>query len=221
MTMRTRHKCWLLLAWVLVACGWSSLASAVERSDTFNRADNGATMGTPSDGGSAWYEFPIDWGIVSNQSYTVVAVGNVIAILEASITDVQVQVTLSGTQGGGGIVFRALDENDFMLATIDAGGGNIYKIVGGTYTSLGSNTWTAVAGDVWKLTVDSSNNITLYQNGVSRIALNDATHATNTKHGIRAHNTTALRFDDFSICPFAGCAGSGVPFYGKRIGGGQ
>lgn len=210
-----------LVAVLLVVVWGSSCADAVERSDTFNRADNGATMGTPSDGGSAWYEAPADWGIVSNQSYTFIEVGNAIAILEASITNVQVQVTLSGTQGGAGIVFRAVDENDFMMATISSAGGSIYKVVGGTFTSLGSNTWTAVAGDVWKVTVDSSNNITLYQNGVSRIALNDATHATNTKHGLRSDNTTALRFDDFSICPFAGCAGGSIDFYGKRIGGGQ
>lgn len=210
-----------LVAVLLVVVWGSSCADAVERSDTFNRADNGTTMGTPSDGGSAWYEAPLDWGIVSNQAYTFIEAGNAIAVLDASESNVQVQVTLSGTQGGGGIVFRAVDENDFMLATINSVGGSIYKVVGGTYTSLGSNTWTAVAGDVWKVTVDSSNNITLYQSGVSRIALNDATHATNTKHGIMAHNTTTLFFDDFSICPFAGCAGGSIDFYGKRRGGGQ
>lgn len=211
----------VLTALLIAIVWWSSSAFAVERSDTFNRADNGTTMGTPSDGGSAWYEVPPDWGIVSNQAYTFLAAGNAIAILEASESNVQVQVTLSGTQGGAGIVFRAFGENDFMVATISSVGGSIYKVVGGTYTSLGSNTWTAVAGDVWKVTVDSSNNITLYQNGVSRISLNDATHATNTKHGLRSDNTTSLRFDDFSICPFAGCAGGSIDFYGKRIGGGQ
>src|SRR5579864_1423728 len=70
------------------------------------------------------------------------------------------------------------------LATVTPGagtGGTFFKQTGaGAYVSLGAGTWTsstAANGDVWRLQVVGTT-LTIFQNGVSRGTLTDATFAT-------------------------------------------
>lgn len=85
------------------------------RSDNFNRADG--SLGTPSDGGSAW-ESISNISISSNQA----SAGGTLAFaaLEASTNRVDVQVTLTSIPVGSsqGAVARAADDGNFFLASV-------------------------------------------------------------------------------------------------------
>src|SRR5438552_14788054 len=113
------------------------------RTDNFNRADSTTALGTPSDGGSDWIAINGTWGISSNQGYKVATDANSQrAVLESSVSNVDVQATLAGnaTSGGGGLVCRLADVNNLIVAAIGANNlvANIFKIVAGSATQLGS-----------------------------------------------------------------------------------
>ncbi len=171
------------------------------RSDDFNRADAATPIGTPSDGGSAWVAAANTWGISGNRAYTSAGSSESDVTLDSGTSAVEVQVTISTLSADAGLCFRLADVNNMLLAQLLVGTGiRMFKRVGGTYTQLGSTYSGSIAsGDVLKVRADSSNNLTAYQNGVSRVTANDSAGASNTRHGLRTFNDTASRFDDFSI----------------------
>ena len=176
-----------------------------DRTDNFNRADSTISLGTPSDGGSAWVAENGTWGIVSNQGYRVATdLTTQNASLEASVSNVEVQVTLSERPRGGPIA-RVADASNRLIANLDNTSNNLilYKIVAAVATQLGSTySVTPADGDVVKIRADSANLITVYLNGTSRITATDAAGSSNTKHGIacyRAGAGVSAYFDSFSI----------------------
>jgi hypothetical protein len=192
------------------------------RSDDFNRADNSSSLGTPSDGGSAWVAASGTWGIASNQARKVASEATFqMAYLEASTTTAEVQGTCT-TQANNGFVARFVDTNNhifFQFVGAVNGGPNAYiwKRVSGTYTQIGS-TYTGAqnANDVWKGTVDSSNNLRLYQNGTQRVSGTDSAHSTATKYGLCFREITG-RVDDFSITDTASAASIIGPLLGGHL----
>ncbi|HKQ25448.1 MAG TPA: hypothetical protein VJT81_13485, partial [Burkholderiales bacterium] len=54
-------------------------------------------------------------------------------------------------------------------------------------------------GDVIKMRADGANLIAMYQNDVLRCSITEAFGATNTKHGLRSHNRSDIRYDNFTI----------------------
>lgn len=176
------------------------------RSDNFNRADSTTALGTPSDGGSDWVAASGTWGITSNKSYKVGS-GSTFeaAYLEASTSSADVQATNTGL-GSTGLCCRLSNNSNFIFGQVISGTAYIWKRVAGTFTQIGSTyTGTIVAGDVWKLTCDASNNLKLYQNGVQRVSGTDAAGSTNTKHGFCDFSGgSSVNWDNFSITDTAG-----------------
>jgi hypothetical protein len=170
------------------------------RSDNFNRADTTSAIGTPSDAGSAWVQQSGTWGISSNQAYESASTVQASCVLEANAANVSVQATIATLSAAVGIVARAADDNNYLVATIVPTQAILYKRVAGSFIQLGATFVGAFSnGDVIKLVVDSGNNITVYQNGVSIITATDSAGSTNTKHGLRANADLTSRFDNFSI----------------------
>lgn len=175
------------------------------RSDNFNRADTTNAIGTPSDGGSAWVQSAGTWGISTNTGYESGGLSQQnIAVLESSLSDVDVQVTVSTLGSDNGLVARFLDTAHYLLFIYTAGTGyRMFKDVGG-FTQLGSTaSGTGANGDVYKFSVNGSS-LTGYVNGVSKITATDSAGSTNTQHGLRAFADSVVRFDNFS----AGTGGS-------------
>jgi hypothetical protein len=175
------------------------------RSDDFDRADNGSSMGTPSDGLSAWQVltgFGSTWGITSNQAYNVGG-GNSRTALESSESDVEVQVTIPtrGDVGGGsvnGILFRATDDDNNLEFSMNFGNSMfIQKREAGSNSTLTSVSRAYADGDTFKV-VTSGDDIECFHNGVSVLTATTSFNNTATKHGLRAQGG-ATRFDDFSI----------------------
>lgn len=175
-----------------------------DRVDNFNRADSSTSLGAPSDGGGG-YTTNGTWGIVSSRAYCVVSAAQSVAYLDASITDADVQVTLATMSADVGLVARVVDSNNYFLSAVTSGTGfRLYKRVAGSFTQLGTTySGTPANGDVLKLTVNGTS-LTVYVNGTSRITATDSSHASATKFGLRAHNDSSSRFDDFSVTGLGG-----------------
>ena len=173
------------------------------RSDDFNRADNSASLGTPSDGGSAWVAAAGTFGIQTNKAAKISS-DSVwqTAYLEASTSSADVQGTITTNSANSlGLCARLADNNNFLMGYVSPGNAYLFKRVGGTFTQIGTTYTGGFADqDVLKLTIDGSNNIALYKNGSSIKTGSGITDgSTNTKHGLVFFNTTSVRVDDFSI----------------------
>lgn len=182
-----------------------------DRTDNFNRADSSSSLGTPSDGGSAWTAHVGTWGINSNQAYCSSVTSLACASVESSISDCEVQATLAVVGSAAGLVARLADSNNYILADEIASTVRLFKNVAGSFTSLGSYSGTTANGDVIKWRGSGSSH-TVYQNGVSRITATDSAGSSNTKHGIRTHNDTTMRIDDFSATALA-AGGPVIPVF--------
>lgn len=178
----------------------SSTTGVTLRSDNFNRADTPNGIGTPSDGGAGWSVTNGTWGISSNQGYESGSGAEAGCVLEASASNVAVQVTFAVISSDAGMLARFADTSNYLLAAVRPTNIQLYKVVAGSFTQLGSTYSATISnGDIVKLTCDAGSNLVVYHNGVSRITATDNAGSTNTKHGIRTNNDTTTRFDDFSI----------------------
>lgn len=182
------------------------------RTDTFDRADG--TIGTPSDGGSAWVDLGTQvWRIYSNTAGESTSGATAGAYLEASDANVEVQATITTVGGSAGLSARIADNNNMLLVNIPSGAWRLYKKVAGSFTQLGSTaTVTTSTNDVVFLGVTSANAITVKQNGTSRITATDSAGSSNTKHGFYNNADTTTRWNDFTIV-VAGGGGGGKPYY--------
>lgn len=174
------------------------------RSDNFNRADG--SIGTPSDGGSAWTQHSGTWQILASAAFKF-ANGATweFATLESSASNVDVEFAQVGAQNCT-VVARFVDLNNLVIGQHDGVDKlYIFKRVSGTWTQLGSTaTGSYSSGTKLKLTVNSSNEYRLYYGGVLKVGpVTESAGSSATRHGIGIYN--AARFaDDFSITDTGG-----------------
>lgn len=170
------------------------------RTDTFDRANSTSSLGTPSDGGSAWTALSGTWGISSNQAYTSAAISDSLAVLDSGSADTTVGVTVATNSSNPGLIWRASDVNNLFLWTRS---GIVYRKQSGSYTSLGTRS-TFTSGDVIEVDLSGST-FTGWKNGVSWGAdITSTFNQTATLHGLRSDNNTGNRFDDFGITDAGG-----------------
>ncbi len=177
------------------------------RLDNFNRADSALSLGTPSDGGSAWVAAAGTWGILTNQGKNISGGTNDIAYLESSASDVDIQVIgIGGATSACRLIARYADANNYLLFRTKAGGWDAFKNVAGSFTSILDVAGTPVDGDTLKMSLSGST-LRCYVNGVQKgtdVTVSDG--QTNTKHGIASAGT----YDDFSITDTGGGGGGGT-----------
>src|SRR5690349_20217898 len=107
------------------------------RTDDFNRADNASALGTPSDSGGGWTVGAGTYGINGNKAYESAGSSLTACWLEASISDCDVQATLSTVSAALGVVSRAADNNNYLFGGSNSGTGlSMFKRVAGSFTSL-------------------------------------------------------------------------------------
>lgn len=156
-------------------------------SDNFNRADG--------DLGGAW-AYPSGYAIASNE---VATSGGASAPFCVNIAPVrtdsnfsQIEISTRGDGTSVGVICRAatVSGQDCYLWRCSATAAQLFKVVGGAATALGSAyTVTVASGDVLKISASGST-ITGYINGVQRQQVTDTTHATGKYVGIRSNGTT-------------------------------
>jgi hypothetical protein len=178
----------------------------VSFSDDFNRPDS-------TDLGAGWVEVSGDWSIISNRLSSGNAGGTVILRAAGTLatSDHSVQVTIAATAAVSHGVWARGNTNitSGYLLRNDGSSWNIFSVVGGSFTSIGSYAAAAVASDVVKLQVVGTS-IKGYINGTLRISVTDTAVTTGTSVGIRAESTSSLRFDDFTAADVTAGAALGT-----------
>lgn len=162
--------------------------------DDFNRADS-------TNLGANWVEVSGDWSIVSNQLSSGSAGGTILLRAAGAMAsnDNSAQVTIAATAAvSHGVWCRGTATlTSGYLWRNDGTSWNLFSVVGGSFTSIGSFAGAAVAGDVAKVQAVGST-IKGFVNGIQRVSVTDTNVATGTSVGIRAESVSALRFDDFT-----------------------
>lgn len=162
--------------------------------DDFNRANS-------TDLGAGWVEVSGDWSIVSNQLSPGSAGGTIIlrAAGAMATSDNYAQVTIAATTAASHGVWCRGNSNisSGYLFRNDGSTWDLFSVVGGSFTVIGTYAAAAAPGDVAKVQAIGST-IKAFVNGVERVSVTDTGVSTGTSVGIRSESTSAIRFDDFT-----------------------
>ncbi|MET8080014.1 hypothetical protein [Streptomyces sp. NPDC005303] len=163
-------------------------------SDDFNRADT-------SDLGAGWVEVSGDWSIVSNQLSPGSAGGTIIlrAATAMDTSDHYAQITIAATAAVSQGVWCRGNSNisSGYLWRNNGTSWDLFSVIGGSFTVIGTYTAAAAPGDVAKVQAVGST-IKGFVNGVQRASVTDTGVTTGTSVGIRGESSGSLRYDDFS-----------------------
>ncbi|MFR9796616.1 hypothetical protein ACL02U_12030 [Streptomyces sp. MS06] len=163
-------------------------------SDNFNRADS-------TNLGSGWVEVSGDWSIVSQQLSPGAAGGTIILRAAAAMAsdDNYAQVTIAATGPvSHGIWCRGNSNiSSGYLWRNDGTSWDLFSVVGGSFTAIGTYAVAASPGDIAKVQAVGST-ISGYVNGVERVTVTDTNVPTGTSVGIRSESSAAVAFDDFT-----------------------
>ncbi|MES9522462.1 hypothetical protein [Streptomyces capoamus] len=163
-------------------------------SDDFNRADS-------TDLGASWVEVSGDWSIVSQQLSPGAAGGTIIlrAATAMASNDNFAQVTIAATTTASQGVWCRGNSNisQGYLWRNNGTSWDLFSVVGGSFTNLGTYAAAAAPGDVAKVQAVGTT-ITGYVNGVSRVSVTNSAVTTGTSVGIRSDSTSGVRYDNFS-----------------------
>jgi hypothetical protein len=163
-------------------------------SDNFDRADS-------SDLGAGWVEVSGDWSIVSSQLSPGAAGGTIILRTATSMStnDNFAQITIAATTAASqGVWCRGTTNlSDGYLFRNDGTTWDLFSVVGGSFTSLGTYAAPAAPGDVAKVQAVGTT-IRAFVNGVEQISLTNSHVTSGTNVGIRSESAGAIRYDNFS-----------------------
>jgi hypothetical protein len=163
-------------------------------SDDFNRADS-------SNLGADWVEVSGDWSIVSNQLSPGSAGGTIILRVATAMStnDNFAQVTIAATTAASQGVWCRGNSNisNGYLWRNDGSTWNLFSVVGGSFSVIGTYSAAAAPGDIAKVQAVGST-IKAYVNGVERVSVTDTGVTTGTGVGIRSESTSSIKFDSFS-----------------------
>lgn len=162
--------------------------------DDFNRADS-------SNLGANWVEVSGDWSIVSNQLSPGAAGGTIIlrAAGAMSTNDNSAQVTIAATAAVSQGVWCRGNSNitSGYLWRNDGTSWDLFQVVGGSFTNIGTFAGAAAPSDVAKVQAVGST-IKGFVNGVQRVSVTDTAVASGTSVGIRSESSGSIRYDDFT-----------------------
>ena len=163
-------------------------------SDDFNRADS-------SDLGAGWVEVSGDWSIASSQLSPGAAGGTIILRAAGAMdsNDNSAQVTIAATAAVSQGVWCRGNSNisQGYLWRNNGTSWDLFQVVGGSFTNIGTYTAAAAPGDVAKVQAVGST-IKGFVNGVQRVSVTDTAVTTGTSVGIRGESSGSLRYDDFT-----------------------
>ncbi|WP_328941536.1 hypothetical protein OG259_07635 [Streptomyces sp. NBC_00250] len=162
--------------------------------DDFNRPDS-------ADLGSGWVQVSGFWSIASNQLSPGSDGGTIIlrAADPMDSSDHSAQVTITATTAASHGIWCRGNSNisSGYLWRNDGTSWDLFSVVSGTFTSIGSYAAAAAPGDVAKLQAVGST-IKGFVNGVERVSVTNTAVTTGTSVGIRTISSGSIRFDDFT-----------------------
>ena len=184
-------------------------------SDDFDRADS-------TDLGAGWVEVSGDWSIVSNQLSPGAAGGTIIlrCATAMSTSDNFAQITIAATaavsqgiwvRGNANITSGYLWRNSGTTW-------DLFQVVGGSFTNIGTYAAAAAPGDVAKVQAVGTT-IKGFVNGVERVSVTDSGVSSGTNVGVRSESSGSVKYDNFSAGDVsATVTGTGAATFGALTG---
>jgi hypothetical protein len=174
--------------------------------DSFDRTDSTSL-------GPDWAEVSGDWAVSGNQLSPGNSGGTIIlrAASTMASSDHYVQATIAATTAASHGIWGRGNSNitaGYLLRN-DGSGWDLFAVVGGSFTAIGSYAVAAAPGDVVKLEMIGST-IKGYINGVARITATDTSVTTGTNVGFRSESSAAIRFDNFTAADISAGATLGT-----------
>lgn len=179
--------------------------------DGFTRADSASTLGNAEVGG-AWTAHAGTWGITGNKAYKAATNTSCIASINVGAANCDASIVVHTAAGSSsGLVVRATDNGNYIFATpsIFFGFMQLYKVVGGVFTQLGTNGFAAaVNADLTVRIRIVGTVIQVYLNGVLDANLSgdysaslSGTLLTATRVGMRDDTAagSGVTFDSLSV----------------------
>ena len=174
--------------------------------DDFNRANS-------TDLGAGWVEVSGDWSIDTNRLSPGAAGGTIILRAAGAMAsnDHYAQVTIAATAAVSQGVWCRGNSNitSGYLFRNNGTSWDLFSVIGGSFSVIGTYTAAAVAGDVAKVQAVGST-IKGYVNAVERVSVTDTGVATGTSVGIRGESSGSLRYDDFAAADVTAGATLGI-----------
>ena len=171
--------------------------------DDFTRADSSSSLGTATTG-EVWTAHSGTWGISSNKAYCATRSGDSVATINAARSDLTLEVSYTpGASSDSGIVFRATDNNNYLLCLCTVSSGiSLWQRVAGTYTQLSNSgaggSFTAGVSYQVKV-VAASTSIITYKDGVQTLSHTTSQFVTGTRVGLRENANSASRWDNLTV----------------------
>lgn len=177
--------------------------------DNCNRADNGASPGTPSDGLAAWEFYGVDGNLaiyhdgayLSGSPFIYVNgatndSNQRIGVRDNGNPDAAVRLTVGNYAAYSLLVLRAHTDGSCVAAILSGGAAIIYTSDGSSFTQISTSaSVTLTAGDVWEFSV-TDDAYTLKQNDITRLTVSSSHNALRTKHGFGILGNGAFFVDD-------------------------
>jgi len=142
-----------------------------------------------------------DWSISSSQLSPGAAGGTIILRAAGAMdsSDHYAQATIAATAAVSQGVWARGNSNisQGYLWRNNGTSWDLFQVVGGSFTNIGTYTAAAAPGDVAKVQAVGST-IKGFVNGVQRVSVTDTAVTTGTSVGIRGESSGSLRYDDFS-----------------------
>jgi hypothetical protein len=168
--------------------------------DSFNRADNAASLGSTNTGQS-WVALNGTWGIQSNQAYLSAAgVGENIAYVDTGKSDgtCSAIITLS-VDAHWRMTARVIDAANFLVLVITASSLTLYRVTAGGGTQIAAVSSISVnVGDRLGIQMVGSS-VSIVKNGSVMATATETQGQSSTKHGLEADALGASHWDDFSF----------------------
>lgn len=162
--------------------------------DDFNRANS-------TDLGAGWVEVSGDWSVASNQLSPGAAGGTIILRAAGAMdtSDNSAQATIAATAAVSQGVWCRGNANitNGYLWRNNGTSWDLFSVIGGSFTVIGTYTAAAAPGDVAKVQAVGST-IKGFVNGIQRVSVTDTGVTTGTSVGIRGESSGSLRYDDFA-----------------------
>ena len=173
-------------------------------SDTFDRADNGfGNIDGGEQSGAVWSALAGTWVIDTNRGGATTAAQSVI-VVDLGECDGEVYVTLETASDDGGLIARAVDNNNYLVLIFNASGNTVklWKQVATAWTALTADlavTDGVNNGSVIKMILRGST-IVIVVDDVFIGSVTETDHQAATKHGVRENAAGAKSFyDDFGF----------------------
>jgi hypothetical protein len=163
-------------------------------SDSFNRADS-------SNLGVDWVEVSGDWSIVSN-TLSPGTSGSTVVLRAAgamATNDNYAQAKIAATSAVSNGLWCRGDSTltSGYLWRNNGTSWDLFSVVGGTFTVIGTYTAAAAVGDIAKVQAFGTT-IKGFVNGVERVSVTNTAVSTGTSVGFRCMSTASIAWDDFS-----------------------